>query len=100
VTGADALEAMRAVRPHVCVLSACSLHPAAGLTLRFREEAEVVRLMLEQAERVVALVTASKLGTTAPYPVAPADRIDQLVTDASDEDIEPFEALGIEVVRA
>jgi DeoR/GlpR family transcriptional regulator of sugar metabolism len=100
VTGAAALEAMRGVRPDVCVLSACSLHPAAGLTLRFREEAEVVRLMIEQAERVLALLTASKLGTTAPYPVADAKRIDVLVTEASGEDIAPFEALGIEVVHA
>jgi DeoR/GlpR family transcriptional regulator of sugar metabolism len=100
VTGAAALDAMRAVRPHVCMLSACSLHPAAGLTLRFREEAEVVRLMLGQSERVVALLTASKLGTTAAYPVADAERIDLLVTDASDEDVEPFTALGIEVIRA
>jgi DeoR/GlpR family transcriptional regulator of sugar metabolism len=91
---------MRVVRPHVCVLSACSLHPAAGLTLRFREEAEVVRAMVEQAERVLALLTASKVGTSAPYPVAPAERIDLLVTDASDEDTAPFRALGIEVVRA
>jgi DeoR/GlpR family transcriptional regulator of sugar metabolism len=100
VTGAAALAAMRSVRPHVCVLSACSLHPAAGLTLRFREEAEVVSLMVEQVERVVALLTASKLGTTGPYPVAEANRIDVLVTDAPDEDTEPFTALGVEVIRA
>ncbi len=99
VTGAAALEAMRAVRPDTCVVSA-SLHLAAGLTLRLREEAEVLRLMLEQAERVLALLTASKLGTTAPYPVAEGERIDLLVTDASPEDTAPFEALGIEVVRA
>lgn len=100
VTGAAALEAMRGVRPDACVLSACSLHPAAGLTLRFREEAEVVGLMIEQAERVIALLTASKLGTTAPYPVAGAESIDLLVTDASGEETAPFEALGMEVVRA
>jgi DeoR/GlpR family transcriptional regulator of sugar metabolism len=99
VTGAAALEAVRGVRPDACVLSA-SLHPAAGLTLRFREEAEVVRLMLEQAERVLALLTASKLGTTLPYPVAEARRIDVLVTDAPEEDMAPFRELGIEVVRA
>jgi DeoR/GlpR family transcriptional regulator of sugar metabolism len=100
VTGAAALEAMREVRADACVLSACSLHPAAGLTLRFREEAEVVRVMIEQAERVIALLTAAKLGTTAPYPVAGPERIDVLVTDASGDETAPFEALGIAVVRA
>jgi DeoR/GlpR family transcriptional regulator of sugar metabolism len=100
VTGAAALEAVRGVRPHACVLSGCSLHPAAGLTFHFREEAEVLRLMLEQSERVVALLTASKLGTTAAYPVAEAQRIDLLVTDASDGETEPYRELGIEVIRA
>jgi DeoR/GlpR family transcriptional regulator of sugar metabolism len=99
VTGADALAALRAVRPHLCVVSA-SLHPAAGLTLRYREEAEVVRLMLEQAERVLALLTASKLGTTAPYQVAEAERIDVLVTDAADEETKPYRELGVEVISA
>jgi DeoR/GlpR family transcriptional regulator of sugar metabolism len=98
-TGAAALAALRSVRPHVAVLSA-SLHPAAGLTLGFREEAEVVTLMLEQSERVLALLTASKLGTTGPYPVAEASRIDVLLTDAPDEDTKPYRQLGIEVIRA
>ena len=31
---AEAVEALRTVRPDLCVVSACSLHPVVGLTLR------------------------------------------------------------------
>ena len=51
VVGPEAVDALRAVRPDVCVLTACSLHPVAGLTLRHREEAAVVRAMVEGAGR-------------------------------------------------
>src|SRR5258708_3987096 len=42
VTGAETIDALRRVRPDVCMLSACSLHPAVGVTLRDRDEALVV----------------------------------------------------------
>jgi DeoR/GlpR family transcriptional regulator of sugar metabolism len=100
VTGAEAVESLRAVRPDVCVLSACSLHPVAGLTLRHREEAAVVRAMVDGAARVLSLTTATKLGSAGPYPVAGLDRIDTLVTDAGDDELGVYTALGIEVVRA
>jgi DeoR/GlpR family transcriptional regulator of sugar metabolism len=100
VTGPEAVDALRAVRPDVCVLSACSLHPVAGMTLRHREEAEVVRAMVQGAGRIVSLTTATKLGSAGPYPVAELQRIDTLVTDAPDEDVAVYREVGIEVVRA
>jgi DeoR/GlpR family transcriptional regulator of sugar metabolism len=100
VTGPEAVDALRLVRPDVCVLTACSLHPQAGMTLRHREEALVVRAMVEGAGRLVSLTTASKLGTAGPYPVADIERIDTLVTDAPDDELQVYRDLGIEVVRA
>jgi DeoR/GlpR family transcriptional regulator of sugar metabolism len=100
VTGPEAVDAVRAVRPDVCVLSACSLHPVAGMTLRHRDEATVVRAMVERSARVVSLVTAAKVGSAGPYPVAALERIDALVTDAPDDDVAVYRARGIEVVRA
>ncbi|HEY7618282.1 MAG TPA: DeoR/GlpR family DNA-binding transcription regulator, partial [Solirubrobacteraceae bacterium] len=100
VVGSDAVEAFRRVRPDVCVLSACSLHPTVGMALRQREEAAVVRAMVQDSGRVVSLTTANKLGTTGPYPVAEIDRIDTLVTDASDDEVTVYRDLGIEVIRA
>jgi DeoR/GlpR family transcriptional regulator of sugar metabolism len=100
VTGADAVDAVRRVRPDVCALSACSLHPVAGMTLHHREEAEVVRAMVEGAGRVVSLTTAAKLGSAGPYPVAELGRIDTLVTDAGEDEIGVYRDLGLEVLRA
>jgi DeoR/GlpR family transcriptional regulator of sugar metabolism len=100
VTGPEAVDALRAVRPDVCVLSACSLHPVAGMTLRHREEAEVVRAMVQGAGRILSLTTATKLGSAGPYPVAELQRIDTLVTDAPDEDVAVYREVGIEVLRA
>ena len=100
VTGPEAVDALRAVRPDLCLLSACSLHPVAGLTLRHREEAAVVRAMAEGAARVVSLTTATKLGSAGPYPVAALERIDTLVSDATEEELAVYRALGLDVVRA
>ena len=98
VTGPEAVDALRAVRPDLCLLSACSLHPAAGLTMRHREEALVVRAMVADAARIVSLSTATKLGSAGPYPVAGVERIDTLVTDADDDALEPYRDLGIDLV--
>jgi DeoR/GlpR family transcriptional regulator of sugar metabolism len=100
VTGPEAVDALRCVRPDVCVLTACSLHPQAGMTLRHREEALVVRAMVENAGRLLSLTTASKLGSAGPYPVAAIERIDTLVTDAPGDVLQVYRDLGIEVVRA
>src|SRR5690348_14887649 len=100
VVGSEAVEAFRRVRPDVCVLSACSLHPTVGMALRQREEAAVVRAMVQDAGRVVSLTTANKLGTTGAYPVAAIDRIDTLVTDAPDAEVQVYRELGIEVIGA
>jgi DeoR/GlpR family transcriptional regulator of sugar metabolism len=100
VTGPEAVDALRLVRPDVCILSACSLHPRVGMTLRQREEALVVRAMVEGAGRIVSLTTSSKLGSEGPYPVVDIDRIDTLVTDAPDAEVQPYKDLGIEVIHA
>jgi DeoR/GlpR family transcriptional regulator of sugar metabolism len=99
VVGPEAVDALRLVRPDLCLLSACALHPSAGLTLRHREEALVVRAMVEGAERVVSLVTSAKIGTSGPYVIAPIQRIDTLISDAPEEALAPYRSLGIEVLR-
>ncbi|MEA2251002.1 MAG: hypothetical protein QOG70_1244 [Solirubrobacteraceae bacterium] len=99
VTGPEAVAALALVRPDVCVLTACSLHPRTGLSLRHREEALVVRAMIEGAGRLLSLTTAVKLGTTGPYAVADVERIDTLVTDAPDADLGAYRDAGVEVVR-
>jgi DeoR/GlpR family transcriptional regulator of sugar metabolism len=99
VTGPDAVDALRRVRPDLALISACTVHPEEGLTLRNREEAAVVRGVAAGARRLVAVATADKLGTVGPYPVAQLDSVDVLVTDAPPSECRPYRAAGVEVMR-
>jgi DeoR/GlpR family transcriptional regulator of sugar metabolism len=99
VIGPEAVDALRIVRADLCLLSACALHPSAGLTLRHREETLVVRAMVQDAGRVVSLTTAAKIGTAGPYVVAPVERIDALVSDADQDALAPYRNLGVEVIQ-
>jgi DeoR/GlpR family transcriptional regulator of sugar metabolism len=56
--------------------------------------------MVEGAGRVMSLTTAGKLGSAGPYPVAGIERIDTLISDAPDEELDVYRELGIEVLRA
>ncbi|HET7015664.1 MAG TPA: DeoR/GlpR family DNA-binding transcription regulator [Streptosporangiaceae bacterium] len=99
--GAATVEAIRSVRPDVCVLGVASLHPEAGLSVPDGEEACVKRAMIEVSAQVIGLADADKLGTVAPYLVAPAGELTHLVTDAVDETVlAGYRAQGISVISA
>jgi DeoR/GlpR family transcriptional regulator of sugar metabolism len=98
LTGADTVEQLQAVRPDVCLISACGVDPEAGITLREREEALVVRAMLARSGRAIVLASADKLGLAAPYVVTSVARVDVLVTDAARAELGAYEALGVALV--
>jgi DeoR/GlpR family transcriptional regulator of sugar metabolism len=56
--------------------------------------------MVENAGRLLSVTTAGKLGSAGPYPVAAIERIDTLVTDAPDAEVQVYRDLGIDVVKA
>ncbi len=96
LVGAEAVDALRAVRVDRAFVSACSLHPEVGLSLQHREEAQALRALLEGAGSVVVLATADRLGTAAPYPVVGCDRIDVLLAAGSEDALQPFAALDVD----
>ena len=65
-----------------------------------QDVAELNGLRYAPAERSIVLAGAAKLGTAGPYVVAPAERVDVLVTDAPEEHCAPFRGLGVEVITA
>ncbi|HSK39350.1 MAG TPA: DeoR/GlpR transcriptional regulator, partial [Arenibaculum sp.] len=98
-TGAEAVDAVRGVRAALCLTSPCGLDADAGITAMRAEEAPVKRAMIEGARRTVAVATADKLGTAAPFVVAPAHRLAALVTDASDgAAVAALSRLGVRMV--
>ena len=98
VTGPDTVAQLQSLRPDACVVSGCGVDAEAGVSFRDRDEALVVRTMVERSARTIVLAASAKLGAVSPYVVAPAACIDVLVTDASREVASAYERLGITVV--
>ena len=74
---------------------------SAGVTEYNLEDAHIKRVTLNSCRRCVVLADASKLGAVAFARVCPLDRVHVLVTDeSSDEVLQPFRDLGIEVLIA
>jgi len=98
--GAETVEALRQVRADLCLLGVCGLHIEAGITAFHAEEAIVKRTMIQGAAETVAVVTADKLGTLAPFVVAPVQRLAALVTEApaSESVLAPFRKLNLRVL--
>jgi len=97
LVGADTVAQVQSLRPDACFVGACSIHHQLGLTMREREEAQVMRALVERSGRVIALATAEKLGTAAPYVVS--ERVDTLVSEAPAEALAEYAAAGVELVR-
>lgn len=81
-SGAAALAAIGNLRPDLCFLGVCALDTQAGITAMDYDDACLKRAMIEVSTRVVALVTAEKLGTTSPHKIGPLSWLDRLVTPA------------------
>ncbi len=78
------------------------IHATQGLTSLYSQEAEFLRAMAKHSKKKIVVADHSKIGVTAKWLLLPAPEIDMLITDfgASDEMIAPFQALGIQVLRA
>lgn len=86
----------------LAVLGAAGLTARWGITDLNDEESEIHRVAIERSERLMVIADGSKLGVVAPAVVAPADRIETLVTDASAPGLEldALRACGVNVVLA
>jgi DeoR/GlpR family transcriptional regulator of sugar metabolism len=98
--GAEAVEALRQVRADACVLGICSVDADVGITTSHQEEAHVKRAMVAASAEVIALATADKLQTAAPWVVAPVSDLTHLVTDAGADATAAYAAAGVSVVTA
>lgn len=100
--GAETIRAYGTITADVCFLGVWSVDPLAGITSRYREEAEVRRVMVQRADRVVGLASRDKLNTVAAFQSAPATALTHLATepDVPDDQLAPFRELGIEIVKS
>jgi DeoR/GlpR family transcriptional regulator of sugar metabolism len=99
--GAAAVEAFSAIHADLCMLGVCSLHPELGVSVPNYEESLVKKVMVANSAEVAALATIDKLGTGAPYTVAPISDLTYIVTepDATEEMVEPYAVKGITIMK-
>jgi DeoR/GlpR family transcriptional regulator of sugar metabolism len=99
--GAQTIKTYDSITADVLFLGVWSLHAEHGLSEGYAEEAEVRRVLLGRADRVVGLATADKLGTVAPFGYGPAAALTHLATERGVDDavVAPFAQLGVQVVR-
>jgi DeoR/GlpR family transcriptional regulator of sugar metabolism len=81
--GAEAVAGYGRCRADLCFLGVASIDSEIGLGVFKHEDAEVKRAMLGAASTVIALASAEKLGTAAPFLIGPVSVLDQLITEAS-----------------
>jgi DeoR/GlpR family transcriptional regulator of sugar metabolism len=100
--GVATVEAFRSIRADLCLLGIASLHPEVGISVLDLEEASVKRAMLAGAAEVVAVTSAEKLGTAAPYIVGPLSDLTHLVTERAvpAEVLAPYREKGVTIVQA
>jgi DeoR/GlpR family transcriptional regulator of sugar metabolism len=100
--GARAMRDAREIRVDLAFLGACAVDVRAGVAAFDAEEAEFKRLVAERAKAVAAAVTTDKLGTAAPFVVAPTSQLTYLVVeaDAPERVLAPLRRAGVGVLRA
>ena len=100
VVGSSALEALSLIQADVCILGICSLDIEFGMTTIGYEESKIKSLMVSNSSEVIAVTTAAKLGTAAPFKVASIEHLTHIVTESSatKEQVTPFIDAGIDVI--
>jgi DeoR/GlpR family transcriptional regulator of sugar metabolism len=83
MVGAEVVNAYGRCRADLCFLGVASIDSEIGLGVFNHEDAEVKRAMLVGSAEVIALASADKIGTAAPFLIGPVSVLDQLITETS-----------------
>ena len=97
--GIDTIRMLEKLRADICFMGVCSLHTEVGVTGPDLDEAAVKNVMVQSANRVVALVTSEKMGTAEPFKVCDITEMDTIITDETGLALAgPYRELGIKVI--
>lgn len=89
--GARTVRDLRGLRADLCFVGACAVDARAGVAAFDAEEAALKQAMVEASGGVAVAATSEKLGTAAPYLVAPVSALTDLVVEHD----APAEALNL-----
>lgn len=98
--GREAVNFFSKKRAKVFFMSSTGLEEGRGFTDPNPQEVEVKQAMIRAAEKVVALVDASKIGVSSLMPVVAPGRVGCLITDAERGKVAWLERRRVEVVGA
>jgi DeoR/GlpR family transcriptional regulator of sugar metabolism len=97
--GIDTIRMLEKLRADICFMGVCSLHTEVGVTGPDLDEAAVKNVMVQSANRVIALVTSEKMGTAEPFKVCDITEMDTIITDEMGLALAgPYRELGIKVI--
>lgn len=98
--GFEVIETLKNIRVDLCYLGVYSLHPDFGISIPHLDESYVKKQMIQSSNKVVSLVTNSKLNTISNYRIGPVSDLDYLITphEVSDHSLVKYKELGIEVI--
>ena len=82
LSGSAALEFISTINIDLAVMATSGLSKDAGFTCGNPAEAELKRLVVKKARRVIVLMDKTKLDRTLPYTFAVPDDVDVLISDA------------------
>jgi DeoR family transcriptional regulator of aga operon len=101
LVGHTASEALRGMYLDKAFLSVNGIDAERGLTDFHPDEAQVNRVMLQQARQKIVVADHTKFSVIAHYLIARAEEIDLIITDtgATDDSIAPFQKKGIQIQR-
>ncbi len=101
LVGSAAVKSLENMLINTMFIGADGMDATWGASCFNADEAELNSTMMKLARRRVAVVDSSKLGVVANWRICKPNELNVLITDtaATDAAIEPFQKLGIEVIR-
>ncbi|NTS76260.1 DeoR/GlpR transcriptional regulator [Catenovulum sp. SM1970] len=99
--GTIAADMIRKMRFDICFMGLCALHPERGFSAKYIEEAEIMRVTIEQADRTIVMGGHTRLGKVSSHQVVSIHELDLLITNdlAEQTVLDAFGKQGLEIVQ-
>jgi DeoR family transcriptional regulator of aga operon len=101
LVGPEATQSLGSMLAHTMFIGVDGIDTEMGTSSLSPEEAHVIAAMMKIARRRIAVADHSKIGVVAGWRISQIEDLHILITDtgATEEMVEPFRRLGIEVMR-
>jgi DeoR/GlpR family transcriptional regulator of sugar metabolism len=98
--GIEAMRLLENVHVDICFTGVCSIHHQIGITSAFYDETEIKKIMVQRANKVVAITTQDKVGTAEAFKVCDIKDVDTIITEVHNDSqlFEPYKQLGIQIL--